>query len=306
MKNPKIALCAIARLENSYIKDWLDYHLGLGFDHVFIYDNYHTGESRICEVVDAKSVLYQGKVTIIEVPDRSAYQMTAYNECYSRASKDFDWVCFIDIDEYLTFESSPNGPQSIQDFVKRFDAEIDAILIHWQIFDDNGYVESDGRSVIERFSKPLPKWFSANNMWGNQPENLHVKSILRTNRGLTFHGPHVADGVGKACNSLGECVSNIPQQHKVCWEVCFLRHFIQKTITEFLETKMLRGGGAGMVYHLEWFFRFNRPTVSKTIHYLSACRKMGIVPQKSVKWWIKVLLKMWVVTPLLTTIKKSI
>lgn len=305
MNTSRVALCAIARMENTYIKDWLDYHLQLGFDHVFLYDNYHTGESRICEVVDTETSPYQGRVTIVEVPDRPTYQMIAYNECYAKASTDFDWLCFFDIDEYLTFDSRADGPKSIQDFVRRFDAETDAILINWQIFDDNGYVESDGRSVQERFRSPLPIWFSTNNLWGKQPENLHVKSILRTNRGLLFHGPHVADGVGRACNALGECVSNTPLQPKVCWDVCYLRHFIKKTITEYLAVKIHRGGGAGMVYHLEGFFTSNRPTIRKMRLYFDAAHKMGVVPQKSIRWWAKIWVKMWIITPLLTLVKKS-
>lgn len=306
MKSPKIALCAIARLENSYIKDWLDYHLGLGLDHVFIYDNYHTGESRICEVVDTESVPYQGKVTIIEVPDRYAYQMDAYNECYESASKDFDWVCFFDIDEYLTFENCSGGSCCIQDFVSRFDEDTDAVLLNWQIFDDNGYIESDGRSVIERFRKPLPKWYSANNMWGKQTENLHVKSILHTNRNLFFRGPHIADGVRKSCNSIGDIIPNVPVQSDVCWRICYLRHYFKKTITEYLSLKMKRGGGDGMVYHLEGFFTSNKPTIQKMRLYFETAQKIGIAPQKSFRWWAKIWIKMWIITPLLTLVKKNI
>ena len=33
------ALCAIARHEEDYLAEWIDYHLALGFDHIFIYDN---------------------------------------------------------------------------------------------------------------------------------------------------------------------------------------------------------------------------------------------------------------------------
>lgn len=305
MSVSRVALCAIARMENAYILDWLDYHLHLGFDHIFLYDNFRTGENRLCEVVDTESEQYRGKVSIVEVPDRPYYQMSAYNECYEKAAKDFDWICFIDIDEYLTFESCIGKVYCIQDFVQRFDSDTDAILINWQVFDDNGYVYSDGRSVLERFKKPMPKWFSPNNMWGKQPLNSHVKSILRTNRGLSFQGPHVADGVQKACNAKGEVVPNVPIQANVCWDVCYLRHYIKKTISEYLDVKMHRGGGAGKVYHLDGFFTSNRPTYRKMRLYFDAAHKMGVKPQKSVKWWIKIWVKMWIITPLLTLVKKN-
>lgn len=33
------AVCAIAKDENRYVLEWTAYHLALGFDHVFHYDN---------------------------------------------------------------------------------------------------------------------------------------------------------------------------------------------------------------------------------------------------------------------------
>ena len=35
----KTAICAIAKHENVYINDWVNYHLNLGFDHIYIYDD---------------------------------------------------------------------------------------------------------------------------------------------------------------------------------------------------------------------------------------------------------------------------
>ena len=35
----KVALVCIAKNEDHYIKEWCDYHLKLGFDQIFIYQN---------------------------------------------------------------------------------------------------------------------------------------------------------------------------------------------------------------------------------------------------------------------------
>lgn len=32
-------ICALARREHLYINDWVKYHIDLGFDHIYIYDN---------------------------------------------------------------------------------------------------------------------------------------------------------------------------------------------------------------------------------------------------------------------------
>ena len=33
------AICCIAKYENRYLKEWVDYHMELGFDQIFIFDN---------------------------------------------------------------------------------------------------------------------------------------------------------------------------------------------------------------------------------------------------------------------------
>ena len=35
----KCAICAIAKNENDYINEWCKYHLNLGFDEIYIFDN---------------------------------------------------------------------------------------------------------------------------------------------------------------------------------------------------------------------------------------------------------------------------
>jgi hypothetical protein len=36
---PTAAICCIVTEEEAYLHEWIDYHLGIGFDHVYIYDN---------------------------------------------------------------------------------------------------------------------------------------------------------------------------------------------------------------------------------------------------------------------------
>jgi len=42
-----IAIVAIARKENAYINAWIKYHMELGIDHFYVYDNSHGDEERL-------------------------------------------------------------------------------------------------------------------------------------------------------------------------------------------------------------------------------------------------------------------
>ena len=38
----KTCICAIIKDEQDYIEEWLDYHLGLGFNHIYLYEDYYS------------------------------------------------------------------------------------------------------------------------------------------------------------------------------------------------------------------------------------------------------------------------
>ena len=35
--NTHISICAIIKNEHEYLKEWIDYHLNIGFDSIFLY-----------------------------------------------------------------------------------------------------------------------------------------------------------------------------------------------------------------------------------------------------------------------------
>ena len=172
----ELAICAIARLENRYVREWVDYHLGMGFTHIYLYDNNRENEERLSDVLTEANVLKEStlrghseeikmsKVTIIPLHHRSYVQMYAYQDCYDYG--DFDWLLYIDIDEFFTFSSSNLSLVNwIEQTVLNNDA--DAILINWMCYGDCGHVftlqkvvrqAADGQSV----HYPLWRFFTYN------------------------------------------------------------------------------------------------------------------------------------------------
>ncbi len=45
-------IIAITKNENKYIKDWCHYHINLGFDNIYIYDNYENSTDYIGDFID--------------------------------------------------------------------------------------------------------------------------------------------------------------------------------------------------------------------------------------------------------------
>jgi Glycosyl transferase family 2 len=99
-------ICAIAKYEEQYLDEWVDYHLALGFAHILIYDN--TADFELKEWARKKSC----RVSVRHFPGASAPQAKAYLNCARHLSssasagqhqheQNHTWIAFFDIDEFL-------------------------------------------------------------------------------------------------------------------------------------------------------------------------------------------------------------
>ena len=288
-----ISICAIARLENKYIKEWVDYHLSIGFAHVYLYDNNRDGEERIFNVIDTDGK-YHNSVTIIPFHHVSLWpQMQAYADCWKRFK--FDWMLFIDADEFFTFGKDWKEVHNIQPFVHKYEKDWDAILLNWMCYGDNGHLVYSDSPLTKRFSKPLPLLLSATNMWGKQPINGHVKTIVRHDCDFQVSNPHVGTGNYRVCNADGIEVKNEPWQSVQTYRNAYLRHYYTKTIQEYVEHKVKRGLAdrtAVRTYPLADFFMCNKITLRKLYYYRQYKKSLGITrKEKSFSWWLKMIVK---------------
>ena len=133
------AIACVARNEDNYINEFIDYHLALGFNKIFVYCNNWTYSGKKYNVND---------VEFIDYPHIPA-QPKAYNDFIQKYYKEFDWMTDIDVDEFVYLRNCTN----INDFLsKRTD---DVIYVRWRLFGDNNLKNvQDGKyGVIDRFTK---------------------------------------------------------------------------------------------------------------------------------------------------------
>lgn len=250
-------ICAIAKLENNYLWDWAQYHLGIGFDAIHIYDNNDLNGERVSDVFCGTDI--NQKIIIHDVRGQKYIQKQVYQQCYDE--EEFDWCAFIDIDEYITLI----GLNDIHDYLLYFNAW-DSIHLNWKCYGDSGLTHYDDRSVTERFTKA---W--GNNVcytYLNRAENEHIKSIIRSGLDIDWvkgedSNPHTPKGVKRVCNSFGEAVMNEPFA-SICHDRCYIRHYITKTIEEYtIKIERQCADCDAVYYSYPKFFRVNLPTLQK-------------------------------------------
>lgn len=265
-KTGRIALCCIAKMENDYIRFFVEYYQRLHFDKVIIYDNNDPDGEKFEDVIN--DYIQSGFVKIIDFRGRKVVQLSAYQNCYDRFNKQYDWIAFFDVDEFLTFS---DGSDDIHDFLnqEKF-LPYQLIHINWKVYGDNEMLDNYGGNVIDRFVEPLP--YDTKMLYIDIPEDNQIKSIVRG--GLSYvkwkKNPHTPTIVGYyCCNPLGESVSANSPFLDYDFSVAFIRHYSTKTIGEWVKNKMKRGYPDKTDecwkkrLNLDFFFRYNKKTEEK-------------------------------------------
>lgn len=259
----KVALCCIGRLENRYIREYVDFYLGIGVDKIFLYDNNYDGEEYFEDVIG--DYISKGSVEVINYRNREKCQVAAYQDCYDKHGSEYDWICFFDIDEFIAFQMV----NSIKEWLSLPIYEgYQMIHINFLTYGDNNLVRYEDKPVLDRFTKPImPLNFVQRN---GIVENSHIKSIIRGGIEVRWdRTPHTPSNYIKCCDSSGaECNSSSPFVPYI-YANALLRHFTTKTIEEYRDIKVRRGypdGNKDFFKKNDWvneFFLYNKKTKEK-------------------------------------------
>ena len=234
-KTMKIALIAIAKDEDNYINEWIDYNLKLGFDKIIIYMN------------DWDYVITNDKVITIPFNGK-AMQMPAYNH-FVQNNIEYDWAAFFDIDEFLVLKKHKN----IHDFINDY-KDYNGIAINWYLFGDNNLpkVFDNNYNVLSRFTRRESKL------------NHHIKSILKLDKTVTFHHPHNAN---KTTVSTDYKLINGPFNHNGNDDIAQINHYFCKTKEEYIKKRNRGRSDTGTYRNMSEFDTHNKNEVTDLTAY---------------------------------------
>ena len=283
-----IVICAIAKLENNYLYEWAEYHLEIGFSHIFLFDNNDTEGERIQDVFNKTPIA--DSITVLDVRGQKCKQLEVYNRCYNEF--DFDWCAFIDIDEFISF-SPQSGITSIEQLISRHESH-DAIVLNWLCYGDCGNLTYENRPVLNRFLTPIdPLDFVASRVDGT-PENYHIKTIIRKGVDvdweedhIPFCNPHIPSRLTDIVTAAGYEVKNLPW-HRFDYSIAYIRHYITMSLEEYAR-KSRRGAAdtnSQVRYKITRYFRYNKITIPKIrlVHSITGSCLFFQILNERFKW----------------------
>ena len=138
-----VALCVIIKNENLYLKEWVEHYKKIGISKIILYDNNDENGEKIEEIIQEDIV--SEYVEVINYKGRGkCVQCEAFDNCYKTNQKKFEWLLFLDLDEFLHIQSGVPLEKFLSN--RRFDG-CDAVGINWKTYGDNGLVYYDNRSL---------------------------------------------------------------------------------------------------------------------------------------------------------------
>ena len=257
-KDIKVCLCSIGKKENLYAKEYVNHYKKIGYNHIYIYDNNDEKGEKFEDVLQEEIKSYF--VTIVNIRGKIKGQCYVYIDCYEKHHKEYDWLSFFDMDEFLEVKAN-----NIQEFLSnsRYDKCV-TIKTNFLFYSDNELLYYDNRTLEERFTTPL--YQHRNNRW----TKVTVRGGINKNYWSIGCTPHTSQFNVTNCNSAGNIMRFNRGSIKPNFTYAYLKHYYTKTAEEYF-IKSSRGSAFNKVvwnqnrklFKFRLFFVYNKKTKEK-------------------------------------------
>jgi hypothetical protein len=209
-------LVCIAKREQDYIKEFIHYHIELGFKRIFLYDNEDT------PFYETFLEKYKEYLTVYHLPFnnyKKPVQYVALDHFTTTFMKDpITHVAHIDIDEFIVLKKH----NTIQEFIEEYIVGTTVgIAMNWRLFGDSGKTEKTNEPVTQRFTMCQEKG------------DKHIKTLFRRDAFLSYNFVHDIITIKGFIKSTNGKIIRGPFNEDIDFNVIQLNHYKCKTFTEY-------------------------------------------------------------------------
>lgn len=233
----KTAICVLIKDENDYLKEWLDHHFNLGIDEIFLYEDYGSkshldivkpyGDRVHLNSIDIMFNSDDESKNIINTGER--VQVLLFEYFPKMYKNDFDWILFIDLDEFLILK------KPLQELLEKYDDK-SSIYLRWRWYGASGHVKKQIGNVVDNFTKYISTTYN----WGlNFKSFINCKNFKGWERTI-----HKAEGGEYPLSDYGD--------HEA-----FINHYFTKSWEEWKTKILSRGDTLPGHRKIEEFFVLN-------------------------------------------------
>ena len=225
MDNNQVCILTIIKNEQQYLEEWIKYHLNLGINHIFIFEDINSDSHK--EITDKYKNVSLISVEQLNVEKYIQGYYMKHGLQYIKDNYNYDWCFVIDIDEYITPETG------IHNIMQQF-KDYDAVILQWQNYGANGLIykpDYKDKGIIETYTKEF----------GISPKDGESKSV-KTVYNLHTYNKDLFISVHTPSKKVKWCKTNFGTDIKeIVYDKVYLRHYFTKSFEEYVWKVYVRG-----------------------------------------------------------------
>ena len=262
MKN-NICICSFIKDELEYLEEFITYHLGIGIDHIFLFEDYNSLShkpitdkySDKVTLQNIQSLIPKPKLLSLSTKEQHRQRQPEYLHhglSYIQSKNVYDWCLVIDTDEYLTLNKT-----DITEVLNNY-AKYEAVKILWQNYNANGYVykpDYNKKNIQETYTQPCG-FTNFDKRSGGIVKLLFNLKLFKLDHIINVHCVH------SDCKILEKT------------DELYLRHYITKSWEEFVWKLKIRGMFYIQHRNFNDFFEMNPELIPKKTELLDIAQKI--------------------------------
>ena len=231
----KTCIITIVKDEQLYLEEWIAYHLKLGIDKIFIYEDVNSGSHsyitskyknvELRHVLDLFKTEQERSDEIIRRIELHKFQNNYFNLAYKTVKPYFDWCFIMDVDEYITIDDD------LHNVLMKYN-DYDAFLLQWQNYNANGlyYMPNVHYSLVNTYTEKCG--FSKIDLQTRNTKKICL-NCRKYDYTFMMHWPY---NLSKWCLSDKE-----KSFYNVTYKNIYLRHYVCKSYEEYATKLFIRG-----------------------------------------------------------------
>ena len=175
-KKYQVSIVAIFRNEHRYMVEWIKYHLKIGVNHFYLYDNGGDHEEILKPFLEHITyILWTDDIAEVHFEGtKMSRQKVAYSHCFRAFAAETEWLQLLDLDEYLV----PMDGADVKVSLKKYESpEIGKLGVPRFNFGNSGHWKSSSKGSLEKFVR-------------RERSSSHHKDIGRGEFIRKVRGPH--------------------------------------------------------------------------------------------------------------------
>ncbi|KAL7555403.1 hypothetical protein ACA910_017701 [Epithemia clementina (nom. ined.)] len=244
--NRTASLCLFIKNEQLYVNEYIDYHLALGFDEIFIYDN--SPDFNLEHWGRYKQEQCAGRVRVTHFPGRTI-QNDAYEHCrMTSIGRNHTWMGVMDADEILVLHQHDHVVDLLEDYCQH-----GALSLYWHVFGHANQTRYRPFPLAQRFLYraylPNAEYKTIGKLSDIVMADMHYMKVrngtITTPLQPGANGPSPPSVVISQHNILGHNLRqefNAPDAVRIqCNQVASVKHYWLKSVEEWFLKACWRG-----------------------------------------------------------------